>query len=95
MTDAEKYFLMVFLPFRVKESITGWFCTCKCGARTVGCCAHICSVVWFLGYARHVGYETPKNPVTQYNRYLKDAPKKWNRGNNSQESEQSEQSNDD
>lgn len=23
------------------EQITGWYCTCKVGARVVGCCAHI------------------------------------------------------
>lgn len=33
--------------------ITGWFCTCKSGARVVGCCAHIASVLWYLGFERH------------------------------------------
>lgn len=28
-------------------------CSCKSGARTVGTCAHIASVIWFLGYAQH------------------------------------------
>ena len=31
--------------------ITGWFCTCKSGDRVVGCCAHIESVLWYLGFA--------------------------------------------
>jgi hypothetical protein len=30
-----------------------WFCECKSGLRTCGCCAHIASVIWYLGYARH------------------------------------------
>lgn len=32
--------------------IRGHFCTCKSGARTLGTCAHITSVLWYLGYAR-------------------------------------------
>lgn len=35
------------------DSICGWYFTCKCGARIVGCCAHVSSVLWFLGWKRH------------------------------------------
>ena len=34
-------------------SIRSWYCTCRGGARVVGCCAHIACVLWFLGFARH------------------------------------------
>lgn len=33
--------------------IISYYCTCKSGARTLGTCAHIASVIWFLGYARN------------------------------------------
>jgi hypothetical protein len=33
--------------------ILSWYCKCKAGARTVGCCAHIASVLWYMGFARH------------------------------------------
>ena len=36
-----------------EEPIKGYYCTCKTGARTLGTCAHIASVLWYLGYARH------------------------------------------
>ncbi|KYQ53566.1 hypothetical protein ALC60_00093, partial [Trachymyrmex zeteki] len=39
--------------------ILGYYCTCKSGTRTLGTCAHICSVLWYLGYARneeHIKY---------------------------------------
>ena len=36
-----------------KSNVTGWYCTCKVGARIVGCCAHVASVIWFLGYKRY------------------------------------------
>jgi len=47
--------------------VTGWYCTCKAGRRLVGCCAHIASVIWFLGFARHQGYKL--NPYI--NKYWK------------------------
>ena len=54
--------------------ITGWFCTCKSGARVVGCCAHIASVLWYLGFKRHqAATQTPKVHV-KYMDSLKDAP---------------------
>ena len=38
------------------NSITAWYCQCKAGARVVGCCAHVASIIWYLGLARHSGY---------------------------------------
>lgn len=35
------------------DPITGYYCTCQSGARTLGSCAHVASIVWFLGYARY------------------------------------------
>ena len=32
---------------------TGWYCTCKSGARVVGYCAQIPSVIWYLGFQQH------------------------------------------
>lgn len=34
--------------------ILGYYCTCYSGARTLGTCAHIASILWFLGYARYI-----------------------------------------
>jgi len=36
----------------------GWYCRCKTGSRTVGCCSHIASVIYYLGYARYL--DTPE-----------------------------------
>jgi len=30
--------------------IKRWYCTCKSGARTLGLCAHVMSVLWYMGY---------------------------------------------
>ena len=33
--------------------ITGWYCWCKSGASTLGCCAHVASVIWYLRQYRN------------------------------------------
>ncbi|KAJ8916939.1 hypothetical protein NQ315_013411 [Exocentrus adspersus] len=33
--------------------ISGYYCTCQSGARSLGTCAHVASVLWYLGFARH------------------------------------------
>ncbi|XP_041379414.1 uncharacterized protein LOC121392119 [Gigantopelta aegis] len=35
------------------KPVIGWYCTCKVGARVVGCCAHVASVLWYLGLWRN------------------------------------------
>ena len=35
------------------QSIEGWYCTCKNGSRTVGCCSHISSVIFFFSCGRY------------------------------------------
>ncbi|CAF1125525.1 unnamed protein product [Brachionus calyciflorus] len=39
--------------------INGWYCTCKNGSRTIGCCSHIASIIFYFGYARYLD-EIPK-----------------------------------
>ncbi|CAF0839776.1 unnamed protein product [Brachionus calyciflorus] len=34
--------------------INGWYCTCKNGTRTGGCCSHISSIIYYFGYARYL-----------------------------------------
>lgn len=50
-----KYYLYILAEKNGEgnRSIKAYYCTCKNGARTVGCCAHIMTVIWYLGYARH------------------------------------------
>ena len=53
--NAKKYFLWV----RYCESddsddpVSAWYCQYKAGMRTVRCCAHVVSVLWYFGYNRH------------------------------------------
>lgn len=36
-----------------EDPVTGWYCQCRAGARTVGCCSHITSILLYLGVTRH------------------------------------------
>ncbi|KAJ8687901.1 hypothetical protein QAD02_023696 [Eretmocerus hayati] len=45
-------------PSSITSSLL-YYCQCKNGARTIGCCAHVMSVLWFLGYARYVPNISP------------------------------------
>ena len=39
------------------DPIRAWYCQCKAaGGRTVGCCAHIASVIWYLCYACYTDF---------------------------------------
>lgn len=43
------------------DSIIEYYCTCESGARTVGCCSHVMTIVWYLGYGQYNGVQVP-NP---------------------------------
>ncbi|XP_033726042.1 uncharacterized protein LOC117315788 [Pecten maximus] len=68
-TSAKKYLLWIEYSPAV---VLGWFCQCKTGARVVGTCAHVSAVVWYLGYARHVG---SVRGVKDWSAFLEDAAK--------------------
>ena len=51
--NAVKYQIAIQYSRAPNELVTGYYCTCRSGARTVGTCCHIASVLWFLGHARH------------------------------------------
>ena len=36
------------------EQIKAYVCQCKTGLKTVGC-THIMAILWYLGFARHLG----------------------------------------
>ena len=55
--------------------IKNWYCDCKAGARVVGTCVHVSSVLWYLGVARHHPELVKKRPSTKFMEYLRDAGK--------------------
>ena len=55
------------------NDIKGWYCSCMGGARIVGCCAHIASVIWYLSYARFDPRELCQQSSDYFNEFF-DAP---------------------
>ncbi|RVE39951.1 hypothetical protein evm_015399 [Chilo suppressalis] len=41
------------------RAIIGYCCNCIVGLRTIGCCSHIMSIMWYLGYARYLDNLSP------------------------------------
>ncbi|GFQ76171.1 uncharacterized protein TNCT_707441 [Trichonephila clavata] len=63
-----------------------WFCQCKVGGRVVSCCAHVASVLWYLGYWRHNHPQT-KTRSLGYADALQDAATGWSSDDSASESE--------
>lgn len=36
-----------------RKGTVEYCCNCLVGRRTVGCCAHVMTMVWYLGWARY------------------------------------------
>ena len=49
-TSAKQYLL--WLQFS-RDDLQAWNCKCRAGARVIGMCSLVASVVWFLGYAKN------------------------------------------
>lgn len=67
-TSAKHYLLWIKFD---ECAVIGWYCKCRTGTRVVGMCAHISSVVWYLGYARHL--DKPFQHGDDWTKYLADA----------------------
>ena len=58
--NAKRYFCWIeYSTEDVDDKIVAWFCHCIAGQRTVGCCAHVASVLWYLGNERHKNQRRP------------------------------------
>ncbi|XP_022834004.1 uncharacterized protein LOC111361820 [Spodoptera litura] len=48
------------------DAIVGYSCSCLVGKRTVGCCAHIMTIVWFLSWGRYNDITAPASYLDDY-----------------------------
>jgi len=88
-TSSKQYQLWIRYERDSFDPIRGWYYQCKNGARTVGCCAHIASVLWYLGYDRHQ-VNAPRYHSDVYPDYLLDAAT-WSETDESEEEEDEEE----
>lgn len=47
-----------------RDSIVEYFCTCETGSRTVGCCSHVMTIIWYLGYGQYNEIRVPNPDIT-------------------------------
>lgn len=51
----KQYYVYILIQNNVsgREGIVEYCCNCLVGRRTIGCCAHVMTLVWYLGWARY------------------------------------------
>lgn len=52
-------FVFCYLQLSFTADITMYYCNCLVGSRTVGCCAHVMTILWYLSWARFRSVEPP------------------------------------
>ncbi|XP_061179571.1 uncharacterized protein LOC133188208 [Saccostrea echinata] len=65
-SSSKTYILWISYDSEKRNPITGWYCQCKSGARTLGCCAHIAAVLWYLSFQRHQDGKLVPRPFFDY-----------------------------
>lgn len=60
-SSARTYFVFIVAETNMngRDAIISYCCNCIVGLRTVGCCSHVMSIIWYLSYARHEGMTRP------------------------------------
>jgi hypothetical protein len=64
---AKKYNVYVKYKTEVNslDGIESRYCTCKAGMRTVGCCSHVASIIYFLSYGKYLDHiPNPSSKLT-------------------------------
>jgi hypothetical protein len=72
-SNSSKYRVYVkYLPNNNEiSSIEGWYCTCKNGARTVGCCSHVSSIIYYCSRLNKYDIKHPANDILKIFPYRK------------------------
>ncbi len=64
---AKKYNVYVKYKTEVNslDGFESWYCTCKAGMRTVGCCSHVASIIYFLSFGKYLDHiPNPSSELT-------------------------------
>lgn len=70
-------FVLIDKSLTGRDTIVEYFCTCETGSRTVGCCSHVMTVIWYLGYGQYNEIHVPNPNITNVSITI---PKIQNRG---------------
>lgn len=59
-------FVLVDTNGQDENAILGYYCSCYSGMRTVGCCAHVMSIIWFALYIKNRNIPKPAAFLDNY-----------------------------
>lgn len=62
-----KAYVLIDLNGNGSEKIIAYCCTCKNGLRTIGCCSHVTSIIW---YSYYIDIEKVKFPSPNLNNFF-------------------------
>lgn len=68
-SNRKQYYALIKYTY---NTIQEWCCQCPNGNRTIGCCSHVCSIIWFLAYARHTTTQSTRIPK-RFDEYMMDS----------------------
>ena len=86
-TSNKTYYLWVEYTLGLNP-ITELGCGCRSGARTLGCCAHVASMLWYLGYYRTATENSETKPSKMHIDYVKyGSVDTWSLSSDSEEDE--------
>lgn len=59
--QAKTYYVYVAIDPELngREALPYYYCSCNIGNRTLGCCAHVMTIIWYMGFARHEPFIIP------------------------------------
>ena len=60
-TKSHHIFVLIDKRETGRNAVVEYFCTCETGSRTVDCCSHVMTVIWYLGYGQYNEIHIP-NP---------------------------------
>lgn len=63
-TKSHHIFVLVDKSKTGRNAIVEYFCTCETGSRTAGCCSHVMTVIWYLGYGQYHRISVPNPNIT-------------------------------
>ncbi|KAL0879449.1 hypothetical protein ABMA27_003200 [Loxostege sticticalis] len=75
------YFVYILVDSSLsgRDAIIQYCCNCIVGKRTVGCCAHTMSIIWYLGWARYQDNIVPPAERVSISYYFKGVSRTCNR----------------
>lgn len=68
-----KSYVLIDLNATGKAKVLSYCCSCKNGLRTIGCCSHVTTILWYTYYIERTNIRLPSQNLNNYFDLLSDA----------------------